>query len=113
MKKQIEVGDEHTVDFMKNANGGRPVCRIEGIVAFINKDVKSFVVPCTTWMVKVVSIYEKHLIVEPLVKVRSSKENDVIMTEKLNGIRTNTNSSKRVKPKNFYPYKSFSELKQQ
>lgn len=74
-KDEIKVNDEFAVEFIKNKNGGKPVCRINGIVGVINNNVKSFVVPLSTWIVKVDQIHEKFVVVTPLVKTKSAKEN--------------------------------------
>jgi len=110
MKKEINLSDEFTVDFLKNNNGGKPICRIEGIVAFIDKNCPSFVVPCSTWMVRVISVHEKFLTIEPLIKVRTPKENEQILQSKIQALKTV--KKERTKAKNNYQYCSFQELKE-
>jgi hypothetical protein len=117
MKKvEICVGDEFTVDFMLNRNGGKPVCRIEGMVGFLDKSVKDFVTPSSTWVVSVTRIAETFVLVKPLYKVRSPKENQVILQEKLDSLQSKLDSLripklKKAMEKNGYQYKSFAELK--
>jgi len=110
MKKVILTGDEFTVDFMKNNNGGKPICRIEGIVSFIDSYCTSFVIPCSTWIVRVVSIRENFLTVEPLVKVRTVKENEAIMAAKIEALKPK--KKERIKIQRNYQYCSFQELRQ-
>lgn len=110
MKNEIKINDEFTVDFLKNNNGGKPVCRIDGIVAFIDKNATSFVVPCSTWIVRVISIHEKFLTVEPLIKVRTPKENQQILKNKINALKPA--KKEKTKVRNNYQYCSFQELKQ-
>lgn len=109
MKTEIKIDDEFTVDFMKNEKGGLPVCKVEGIVGFIGKGNLSFVVPCSTWIVQVKQIEEKYLLVKPLIKVRSPKENELIFAEKLDALR-GTKQPRKREHKSFL-YKSFQELK--
>lgn len=110
MKNEIKINDEFTVDFLKNNNGGKPVCRIEGVVSFIDKNCQSFVVPCSTWIVRVVSIHKNFLTIEPLVKVRTPKENEQILQTKIQALKPVKKERKTVK--NNYQYRSFHELKE-
>lgn len=109
MKNIITKGDEFTVDFLKNNNGGKPVCRIEGIVSFIDKNCQSFVVPCSTWIVRVVSVHENFMTIEPLIKVRTPKENEQILQSKIQALKPEKKDRKKS-AKN-YQFCSFSELK--
>jgi len=110
MKKEILIGDEFTVDFIKNSNGGRPVCRIEGIVSFIDTKCDFLIVPCSTWMIRVTSIHEKFLTVEPLIKVRTPKENEAILTAKIEALKPK--KKERAKVQRNYQYCSFQQLKE-
>jgi predicted RNA-binding protein with TRAM domain len=108
-EKPIEIGDEFTVDFIKNTRGGKPICRIRGMVCFLDNTVKDFVTPCSTWMVQVVAIHDTCMIVKPLYKVRTPKENEVILKEKLALLKpVKTEKHKEVKG---HQYMSFAELK--
>lgn len=111
MKKQIEVGEEFTVDFMINRNGGKPVCRIDGIVGFIDKSTKDFVTPSSTWMVSVTAVFDSFVYVKPLVKIRTPKENGQITKDMLSKLKSeHTSKQVKVKIKKGYQYKSFAEL---
>jgi len=112
MKKEIKVGDIETVDFIKNEKGGKPICRINGRVAFIDNNVKSFVAPCSTWVVEVSIVNEKVLCVVPLFKERSAKENQVIIDAKLQELRPAPKERKKKTPTHTQ-YKSFQEIKQE
>jgi hypothetical protein len=109
MKKVISVGDEFTVDFVKNQKGGKPICRIEGIVCFIDSSERSFVAPCSSWVVCVKEIRDNFLIVTPLMKVRTAKENEQELQEKLEALRVK--KEKKTRQKSGYQYKSFQEIK--
>lgn len=110
MKKVININDEFTVDFLKNNNGGKPVCRIEGVVSFIDKNCQSFVAPCSTWIVRVISVQENFLTVEPLIKVRTPRENEQILQNKIKSLKPV--KKEREKVKNNYQYRSFQELRE-
>lgn len=110
MKKEIKVGDIETVDFIKNEKGGKPVCRINGRVAFIDNKVKSFVAPCSTWVVEVSVVNEKVLCVVPLFKERTAKQNQVIFKEKLQELKQMPKQHKKKEQK-VGQYLSFQELK--
>lgn len=75
MKKPIEVGDIHTVEFLRNEKGGKPVCRINGVVGFITNDLQGFVAPRSVWQVSVTKVSEKSLDVLPLFKIKTAWEN--------------------------------------
>jgi len=109
-KTEIVINDEFTVDFIKNDRGGKPVCRIDGKVAFIDNSVRSFVAPCSTWMVRVLTVSEKHLTVEPLVKVRTPKENEDLLKAKVAELKPAPKAKKQKVQKHFQ-YKTFQELK--
>lgn len=74
-KNEITLGQEFTVEFIKNKNGGKPICRIDGKIGVINSLVKSFVVPLSSWIVRIDQIHENFLVITPLVKTKSAKEN--------------------------------------
>jgi len=117
MKKiEINVGDEFPVDFMKNHNGGKPVCRIEGIVCFIDRNVKELITPTSSWIVAIEAIYPTFMTVKPLYKTRTAKDNAILMESELALLKATQEENK--KPKHFkttskYLYKSFAELKQE
>lgn len=109
MKKiEIKVDDEFTVDFTKNLNGGSPVGRIEGMVAFIDKAVRSFVVPNSTWIVRVVSVHDTFLTIEPLIRIRTVKDNEILIAAKVAALIPP--KKERTKTKKGYQYKTFAEL---
>lgn len=111
MKKEIYISEEFTVDFIKNNNGGKPVGRINGIVAFIDYKCSLIVVPGSTWIVRVVSIHDTFLVIEPLVKVRSPKENNEILAKKIMELKPV--KKPRNKVKNNYQYCTAQQLKEQ
>ena len=114
-KQPISIGDEFTVDFIINRNGGKPICRIDGVVGFIDKSVKDFVTPSSTWIVQVSGIADTFVWVKPLLKVRTPKENAVILNEKTAELKRKAAEmfpiNKHPKSKSGYQYKSFAELK--
>lgn len=86
-EKEVRVGDVHVVDFVKNRNGGKPVCRVEGIVGFIyDDDIHPFCCPGSTWIVEVVKVKEKNVEVMLVDKVRSPRENERLLRQKLKEI---------------------------
>lgn len=109
-KEKVEViaGSEFTVDFTLNRNGGKPVCRVEGIIGFIDGSVKDFVTPSSTWIVSVESIHEKYVTVKPLLKIRTAKDNSILIAAKIATLVPP--KKERVKIKKNYQYKSFAEL---
>jgi hypothetical protein len=111
-KQPINIGDEFTVDFMINRNGGKPICRIDGVVGFIDKTVKDFVTPSSSWVVSVTGIAASFVWVKPLLKVRTPKENNTLLQQKIEELKQMKMPLIRheVKPKG-YQYKSFAELK--
>jgi hypothetical protein len=110
MKKvEICIGDEFTVDFLINRNGGKPICRIDGMIGFIDKSVKDFVTPSSSWVVSVTGIADSFLWVKPLLKVRTPKENQVIFEEKLKNFHKEKTPRSRIQKE--YQFKSFAELK--
>lgn len=112
-KNEIELNSEHTVDFIKNAKGGKPICRIDGIIGFITMDEKTFVAPCSRWIVRVIEVRETSVVVLPLLKTHTAKECIVEVDEKINQLRAIKVVSKEKKApiKKNYQYKSFQELK--
>ena len=107
-KVVIQIGDEFTVDFFRNQSGGKAICRIEGIVSFIDDSYTQFVHPGSSWIVQVTVIKPKTLIVLPLVKVRTAKENFALVETKLEEFKKVP--EKKVKTKNTFIYKSRQEL---
>jgi len=108
MTNKIVVGDEIAVEFIKNQRGGKPICRVDGIVGFINNKERSFVAPCSTWMVRIDEIKEMCLVVTPLYKTKSAKENLAELSAKLDSLRMP--KLKKNMTKAGYQYKSFAEL---
>ena len=115
MKKEqiiIELEDEFTVDFVKNERGfGKAICRIEGIVSFIDDSCTQFIHPGSSWIVQVKVIKPKTLIVLPLVKVHTAKENFALVESKLEELKKVP--EKKVKTKKTFIYKSRQELNQE
>lgn len=116
VKEPVQIGDEFTADFMMNKNGGKPICQIDGMFCFIDNKVKDFVTPSSTWLVAITAIYSTYMVVKPLMKVRTPKENSIIVQEKMDTLRTNSlvsHKSNHPKTVKGYQYKSFSELKKE
>lgn len=110
MKKvETKVGDELAVDFTKNEKGGKPVCRVNGIIGFIANETDGTILPGSTWMVKVVAVNEKTVVVYPLIKVRSAKDNYELMEAKLRTLIPEKKARNKVKKG--YQYLSHNELK--
>lgn len=114
MKKEqiiIELEDEFTVDFVKNERGfGKAICRIEGIVGFLEDPCPVFVAPGSTWIVKVIEIKPKTLIVSPIIKIRTPKENFAIMAKKVEELKAP--KKKKEKVKKTFQYLSKQEFQQ-
>lgn len=108
MKTQINVGDEFQVDFIKNQNGGKPICRIEGMICFLDRSEKTFVAPCSSWMVAVKEVNERFCIVTPLIKTHTAKERIEDFQTKLDALRPV--KKEKTKQSKGYMYKSFAEL---
>ena len=110
-KDVISVGDEFTVDFIKNKRGGKPICRINGMVGFIDNAERSFVAPCSSWIVQVTAVKESCLVVKPLLKMKAAKENIQELNMKVAELSEKLKkASKLPKVKSGYMYKSFAEL---
>lgn len=104
----IKVNDEITVEFIKNKRGGKPICRIDGIVGFINNKERSFVAPCSTWIVRIDEVKDHCMIVTPLIKTKTAKENIDEFSKRLDSLRIP--KLKKNMTKAGYQYKSFAEL---
>jgi len=108
----LNVGDEFTVDFVPNRNGGKPVCRIEGVVAFIDKKCRGFVAPESSWIVRIVSIFDRFITVEPLVLVRTPYDNKILMDAKLMAVVANQHEPKHQKVAKVFLYRTAQEIRQ-
>jgi hypothetical protein len=107
-----EEGDEITVDFVKNQNGGRPVCRVNNMVGFIERSSKEFVAPGSSWIVRVATVHPKYVTVDLLVEVRTPKDNAILMESQLMVIKLTQHKPKFVKPKRNYQYLSAQEKRE-
>ena len=74
-KKPLSVGDIMTVEFLRNEKGGKPICRLNGVVGFISGEYLNFIAPRSVWEVEVVLISGKFAHVKPLFKIKSAWEN--------------------------------------
>lgn len=116
MKKQKEIttGEEFTVEFIKNSSSGRPVCRIEGKIAFIDQSIKTkFIAPGSVWMVRVLSVHDRFLTVEPVLEIRTVREQAEYKSKLL--LELSLKSAEKRKPsvhkeKKTYQYHSFQEI---
>jgi hypothetical protein len=97
--KKIELNQEFTVDFTpgKRVNE-RPICRINGKVAFLNSSDNTHVELLSSWIVRVDVIKDKFLIVTPLVIWRTADQNKTKMEEGLKSLITHSKERRR-KPK--------------
>jgi len=109
-KVVIAVGEEFTVDFQKNQNGGKPVCRIDGMVCFIENSCKDLITPSSSWMVAIVAIHEKHMIIKPIYRVRTAKENHERLNLLIAAFQPVVKDTK-VKVTVSYPYRTANEIK--
>lgn len=74
-KKPLSVGDVMTVEFLRNEKGGKPICRLNGVVGFVSGEAKVFIAPRSVWEVEVVKTSRKVAHVMPLFKVKTAWEN--------------------------------------
>ena len=74
-REEVEVGTVTSVEFLSNARGGKPICRVGRIVGFIDNSYEKFVAPRSVWIVEVVTINDKSAVVMPIVKVKTAWEN--------------------------------------
>jgi len=70
----VKVSDELNVEFLKNSNG-KPTCRINGKIAFIDRTYTHFVAPGSSWMVRIVTINPRFIFVYPIIETHTAKEN--------------------------------------
>jgi hypothetical protein len=84
MKEDVFVGTVTSVEFLANAKGGRPICRVGNIVGFIDSTFDKFVAPRSVWIVEVQNVNEKTAIVLPIVKIKSAWENLRDIEKKIN-----------------------------
>lgn len=85
-KKEIRVGDVFTADFIRNRKGGKPICRLDGIVGFISDNEVTFCAPGSTWIVEVCKVNNHCVEVTLIEEVRTPKENDLLLRQKLKEI---------------------------
>lgn len=71
----IFVSDEVNVEFLKNSANGKPTCRINGKVAFIDRLYKHFVAPGSSWMVRIKEIHPRFIYIYPIIETHTAKEN--------------------------------------
>lgn len=75
-KKPVEVGAVATVEILKNEVRGKgQICRVDGMLGFINIPENKFIVPRSVWQVEVVEIVGKACVVEPIERVKTAWEN--------------------------------------
>lgn len=74
-KKPLSVGDIMTVEFLRNEKGGKPICRLNGVVGFVSGEFSKFIAPRSVWEVEVVKLNQKVAHVMPLFKVKTPWEN--------------------------------------
>ena len=107
MEKELRVGDIQEVEFLRNQKGGKPVCRIEGMIGFIADDVKEFIAPRSVHLVEISAIKEKSLIVTPFEKVKTPYQNLKEVDNAIAGLVCQ--KEKKVKAKVKYKYQTAQE----
>lgn len=77
MKKQPEVGDILTVEFVKNQRKGKkPVIIHEGMVGFVTRDYRGeFIEEHSIWHVEVIEVKDRTLVVDPVQVIKSAAAN--------------------------------------
>ncbi len=105
---RIEVGDEFTVDILVSERNGSLITRINGIVTFL--EVGSDVVaPASTWVVRIIEIHKAFMKAETLVKIRTARQNLLLLQEKIKQFEKLKQPHKRKEaPK--YQYKTKNQL---
>lgn len=99
-KATINVNDEVSVEFLKNSGSGRPVCRVNGKIGFIDKAYKGFIPPGSSWMVKVIEIKPQFVTVVPILETHTAKENHEAFKSKLESMKGGANA-RPIKNKEF------------
>ena len=110
MKKEHKIGDIEVVEFIKNHREGRkPVCLIDGMICFIDREYRGkFVHELSVWHVEVKEIKDKVMVVTPIQEIKTSFENQREINQRMKLLATKY-PSKHVKQKVHYPYKSQQE----
>jgi len=76
MKKvEIRVGDIEEVEFLKNEKGGKPICKIDGVVGFITGKSKDLITPRSVWLVEISEVNARSLTVTPFEKIKTPYQN--------------------------------------
>lgn len=112
MKKvELRIGDIKAVEFIKNNRDGRkPVCRIEGILGFIDRTYRGqFVREHSVWHVEIMEIKDRVMVVMPIQLVKSAMENQRDIAAAMKFLTTTPEKTKHVKAPVHYPYKSKQE----
>lgn len=109
--KEIKVGDVATVEFTRNVNGGKPVCRIEGVIGFIVSNNTEFVAPMSVWTVEVVAVNSKSVVVNPIEKVKSAWVNMREISMKMMDLVNRVEKATKPKQHVHYPFLSNTERK--
>lgn len=102
MKKEINVGDEFTVQMIPSKKAGKPIARIEGMVSIVNNNDDSKVVEGASYVVRVDEVKESCLIITPLIIFKTKEQNEEIMADKLKSI-SKQKRPRIKKPKNRAP----------
>ena len=107
-KEELRVGDVKPVEFIKNKFDGRkPVCRIDGVLCFINRTYKGpFIEEHSIWHVEISQINEKSMVVDPIQEIKTAFENLREINQRMKLLETKHKVIVKMKPKVFYPYKS-------
>ena len=98
-REEVEVGKVTTVEFLANARGGKPICRVGRIVEFIDNACDKFVAPRSLWIVEVSAINDKSAVVMPIVKVKTAWENLRDINRKIETFLKTDKPERKRKPK--------------
>lgn len=122
MKKRISkpqepvriLGDIFSVEFSENQKRpkGKPVCRVNGKIAFISNAYRgAFVNPMSVWLVEVLDIKQNIVIVEPIEELETAYKHQQDVNKMIKQLATQ-HAPKHKKVKVHYPYKSAQQRKQ-
>jgi hypothetical protein len=111
MKPQkIDIGQMHEVEFLPSGSvTKKPVCRINGMVCFIDSKNVEEIKAGETWHVCVTKVLERYAIVMPVFISMTAKETEQEKEKLIESFRKE--KTQKTKQKKTYVFKSFQELK--
>lgn len=111
-----KVGDILVVEFVKNNREGRkPVCRIDGMICFIDRNYRGqFVHEHSIWHVEIQEIREKVMVVTPIQEIKTAAENQRELKKRMDELHNQFSQVKKKykKTKSKHPYYSQQERKE-